>query len=99
MPVPFVRAIQPPKPNGVGVATPATVTLMSLRGMLTFSTPSLKSPVRARTSSTPWYSAGIPWAAAAAPVNHPIAITSAPVDIALLLMAGSVPVTEGEMLR
>ena len=53
MPVPLVSAIQPPNPNGVGVGTPATVTLRSLRGMLTFRTPSLKSPWRASASSTP----------------------------------------------
>jgi len=39
----FVNATQPPKPNGVGVATPATVIFRSLRRMLTLRTPSLKS--------------------------------------------------------
>ena len=37
-PVPFVIATQPPKPNGVGVFTFATVTLRSFLGMLTLST-------------------------------------------------------------
>ena len=37
-PLPFVMAIHPPKPNGVGVLMPFTVTATSLRGMLTLST-------------------------------------------------------------
>ena len=31
-PVPFVMAIQPPNPNGVGVARPPTTIFKSLRG-------------------------------------------------------------------
>ena len=57
-PVPFVIAIQPPKPNGVGVLTSATVTVTSFRGMLTFRTLSLKSPCRPSAVSTCWYGAG-----------------------------------------
>src|SRR6516162_8055336 len=52
-------ATQPPKPKGVGVETPATVTLTSLRGMFTFSTLSLKSPCFPSVESTCWYSAGM----------------------------------------
>lgn len=37
-PAPFVIATQPPKPNGVGVFTPAPVTLTSFPGMLTLGT-------------------------------------------------------------
>ena len=37
-PVPLVIATQPPNPNGVGVFTLATVTVTSLRGMLTLRT-------------------------------------------------------------
>jgi len=37
-PSPFVIATQPPKPNDVGVTTPAIVILTSLRGTLTFRT-------------------------------------------------------------
>ena len=49
---PFVNATQPPKPNGVGVFTPATVTLRSLRGTFTFSTLALKSPCRPSVLNT-----------------------------------------------
>ena len=45
-PVPFVSATQPPKPNGVGAGRCAMVTFRSSRGIFTFSTPSLKSPLR-----------------------------------------------------
>src|SRR4030095_2106795 len=59
MPVPFVKATQPPKPNGVGVAMPSITTFRSLRGILTFKTPSLKSPCRPRVVNTAEYSSGI----------------------------------------
>src|SRR5260370_625304 len=35
---PFVNATQPPKPKGVGVATPEMTTCKSLRGTFTFRT-------------------------------------------------------------
>ena len=41
---PFASASHPPNPNGVGAGRPPIVTWRSARGMLTFSTPSLKSP-------------------------------------------------------
>ncbi len=50
--VPFVKATHPPKPKGVGVDTPWIVIFRSLRGMLTLSTPALKSPLRSRDFST-----------------------------------------------
>ena len=59
MPVPLVNAIHPPNPNGVGVATFATVTVTSFRGMLTFSTLSLKSPDLPRNVRTSLYGAGM----------------------------------------
>jgi hypothetical protein len=43
-PLPLVSANQPPKPKDVGVAIPSMVTFKSFRGILIFSTPSLKSP-------------------------------------------------------
>src|ERR1051326_8550992 len=52
--VAFTKTTQPPNPRGVGVATPCTVILRSLRGILTFSTPSLKSPLRSRDFRTSW---------------------------------------------
>src|SRR5215471_5662619 len=55
----FVNATHPPNPKGVGVDIPCTVILRSLRGILTFSTPSLKSPLRSRDFRTSWYSPGI----------------------------------------
>ena len=58
-PVPLVIATQPPKPNGVGVLTFATVIDRSFLGMLTFRTLSLKSPVFPSVSSTCLYAAGI----------------------------------------
>ena len=66
-PAPFVRAIQPPKPNGVGAARPAMVTRRSVRGMFTFKTPSLKSPFLPRAVRTAPYSAGTSWADAIRP--------------------------------
>jgi len=53
-PSPFDMATHPPNPNGVGVATPATVTLTSLRGMFTLRTPSLTSPFLPSADSTCW---------------------------------------------
>src|SRR5882724_8026948 len=49
---PFVKATHPPKPKGVGVDTPWIVIFRSLRGMLTLSTPALKSPLRSKDFST-----------------------------------------------
>ncbi len=76
-PCPFVSAIQPPNPSGVGAALFLMVTRRSFRGMFTFSTPSLKSPALLRAVSTAWYSLGISCAladpdhsSAAATVKH-----------------------------
>src|SRR5436190_3791067 len=60
--LPLVMAIQPPNPNGVGVFTFLTVTFRSFRGMLTFSTLSLKSPWLPSVVRTSLYSAGVSWA-------------------------------------
>src|SRR5215217_3672286 len=74
MPVPLVIATQPPKPNGVGVLTLATVTARSLRGMFTLRTFALKSPVLPSVVSTCWYSAGMSCADAVAAAAERISV-------------------------